>query len=59
LDIIIPGSDLVKDVVSGNFIVFNDTSDLEFLDLSDNGDLFRVLVPDKTIHNNFVFDFFP
>ena len=59
MDIIIPGGDLVEDIVSGNLIVFNHTSDLEFLDLSDNGDLFRVLVPNETFQNNFFFDFLP
>lgn len=46
LDIIFPSGDLIEDVISVDLGIFNDASDLELEDLSDDGDLLGFVVPD-------------
>lgn len=59
LDVVFPGGDLVEDIVGGDFIVFDHTSALQFVDVSDDGDLLGGGVPDETLNDNLSFDFLP
>lgn len=59
LDIIFPSGDLIEDVISVDLGIFNDASDLELEDLSDDGDLLGFVVPDETIEDDFLLDLFP
>ena len=50
LDVIFPSKDLVKDIVSGDLVVFNHTSELEFLNAESNIKFLGLIVPSKTLN---------
>ena len=59
LDIIFPSGDLIEDVIGVDLVIFNDTSHLELEDVSDHGDFLGLVVPDKTVEDDFLLDLFP
>ena len=50
---ILPFGNWVEDIVGEDFIVFNDTSELKFLNSISNIELFDILTPDKAYHFSF------
>jgi len=49
LDLILPSENLIEDIVSHDLIIFNDHTDLDFLNAVSNGNELVSLVPNETI----------
>ena len=50
MNFVLPGFDLFEDVISADFKIFNDTSELELHHSEGNGEDLDFLVPDQTIN---------
>lgn len=59
LDVIFPGGNLVEDIIGVDLGILNNTSALEFEDLSYDWDLFGLVAPDEAFKNNLLLYLFP
>lgn len=59
LDVVLPGEDLIEDVIGVDLVVFDDATDLKFFNFANNWYLFGFVVEHQTIYDDFCFDLVP